>query len=183
MELVTVAILSIPVPRSARNWICREYSKLDLKKQMQPVLQAIGVGLVVAIIDGVSNLLSILELEKRDDIISLEDTRRYGDGYNVARHLDKEMEYKIERNLYLAAFAFTLLFVIGRLTDLMQEHAELEDELNTALQQQHEASSKMGSGTSTSGSSGKRTSQQGDDDNLNDEAGIEMKPIQSKKKD
>jgi hypothetical protein len=43
--------------------------------------------------------------------------------------LDKEKEYKTERNIYLAGFALTLLFVIGRLTDLMQEHADLEDEL------------------------------------------------------
>eukprot|EP00529_Nitzschia_sp_RCC80_P035342 CAMPEP_0113466414 /NCGR_PEP_ID=MMETSP0014_2-20120614/14258_1 /TAXON_ID=2857 /ORGANISM="Nitzschia sp." /LENGTH=183 /DNA_ID=CAMNT_0000358633 /DNA_START=134 /DNA_END=685 /DNA_ORIENTATION=- /assembly_acc=CAM_ASM_000159 len=183
MELVTVAILSLPVPRPARNWICRECSKLDLKKQLEPVLQAIGVGLVVAIVDGVNNLLSILEFEKRDDIL-LEDTRRYyGDGgyESVARRLDKEIEYKIERNLYLAAFAFTLLFVIGRLTDLMQEHAELEDELKTALQQQQrQRSSKIGSGNTITSSG---TSQQADDDNVNDEAGIEMKPIQSKKKD
>merc|ERR1711933_361436 len=41
------------------------------------------------------------------------------------RHILKEKEYKASRNLYLAGFALTLLFVIGRITELMQEHAEL----------------------------------------------------------
>ena len=95
MELVTVAILSLPVPRKVRNWICRECSKLNLKQQMFPVLQAIGVGLVVAIVDGINNLLSILDVEKRDEL--LDDVRYGGDGGYVARRLDKELEYKIER--------------------------------------------------------------------------------------
>ena len=84
------------------------------------------------------------------------------------------------RNLYLAAFAFTLLFVIGRLTDLMQEHAELEDELDSIRErqqrQQQQGSSKIGT---TAGSS----QQESEEEIPNDESGIEMKPIQSKKKD
>lgn len=41
---------------------------------------------------------------------------------------DKEHKYKAERNMYLAAFSLTLLFVIGRITTLMQESVELEAE-------------------------------------------------------
>jgi hypothetical protein len=43
--------------------------------------------------------------------------------------LDKEQEYKTECNIYLAGFALMLLFVIGQITNLMQEHAELDDDL------------------------------------------------------
>ena len=77
-------------------------------------------------------------------------------------------------------FAFTLLFVIGRLTDLMQEHAELEDELNSIVERQQrqrqQGSSKIGTTTSSS-------QQESEEVIPNDESGIEMKPIQSKKKD
>ena len=77
--------------------------------------------------------------------------------------LDKEKEYKTERNLYLAGFALTLLFVIGRITDLMQEHADLEIDLEKVR-----LSSKPAVDSST------------------DEVGqveIEMKPMQTKKND
>ena len=47
----------------------------------------------------------------------------------IDKHLLKEKEYKAGRNLYLAAFALTLLFVIGRITELMQEHADLEGKI------------------------------------------------------
>lgn len=41
---------------------------------------------------------------------------------------DKERKFRAERNMYLAGFALTLLFVIGRITQLMQESVELEEE-------------------------------------------------------
>jgi hypothetical protein len=41
---------------------------------------------------------------------------------------DKERKYKSERNMYLAGFSLTLLFVIGRILKLMQESVELEEE-------------------------------------------------------
>ena len=41
---------------------------------------------------------------------------------------DKERKYKSERNMYLAGFALTLLFVIGRITTLLAESVELHEE-------------------------------------------------------
>mmetsp|Transcript_21118 Transcript_21118/g.47690 ORF Transcript_21118/g.47690 Transcript_21118/m.47690 type:complete len:97 (-) Transcript_21118:353-643(-) len=41
----------------------------------------------------------------------------------------KEKEYKAARNMYLVGFALTLLFVIGRITELMHEHAQLQGRL------------------------------------------------------
>lgn len=43
---------------------------------------------------------------------------------------DKELKYKTERNMYLAGFSLTLLFIIGRITTLMQESVELEEEID-----------------------------------------------------
>lgn len=89
-----------------------------------------------------------------------------GGGRNDAliHQIDKEREYKTERNMYLAGFALTLLFVIGRITDLMQEHVDLEDDLERIR-----LSAKPAVDSST-GESG-------------DASEIEMKPIQNKKND
>jgi hypothetical protein len=60
---------------------------------------------------------------------------------HLVKHLDKEREYKTQRNLYLSGFALTLIFVIGRITDLMQEHVDLEDDLQKlrSLNNTHDA--------------------------------------------
>lgn len=96
MELVVVAVLAIPVPRRWRNWICMECSKLDLKKQMQPVLTAIGVGLVIAIVDSVNSLLLILDFVREDN---------HEENF-IVRHLDKEKEYRTERYVLHVVCAF-----------------------------------------------------------------------------
>ena len=50
---------------------------------------------------------------------------------DLKQTLDEIVEsglYKSERNMYLAGFALTLLLVIGRITQLMQESVQLEAE-------------------------------------------------------
>ena len=77
-------------------------------------------------------------------------TRLYGEGEDHRHHhhdrfypnlMDKERKYKSERNLYLAGFALTLLFAIGRLTSLLQESVELHDEMEQLLQKKQQKSS------------------------------------------
>lgn len=94
MELVVTLILVIPVPRRLRNWICKECSKLDLKKQMQPLLTGIGVGLVLAMLDGINHLRLLLDFEEAD---GRERRYAYREDELIVRHLDKEKEYKTER--------------------------------------------------------------------------------------
>ena len=154
-------ILVIPLPRKFRNWVCRETTKLDLKDKLKPALWGIGLALGVALLDCFSLLQFIFSMERE----AHERDVLYGSGPAgmLQRQLDKEKEYKTERNIYLAGFALTLLFVIGRITDLMQEHVELEDELEAVRQ-----SSKAPVDSST------------------DESGvveIEMKPLPTKKND
>lgn len=79
----------------------------------------IGLALSFALMDCYSSLEFIFSVEK-------EAGRRHESSLN------KQKEFKAERNMYLAGFALTLIFVIGRLTDLMQEHVELEDECEQA---------------------------------------------------
>ena len=119
LELALTLILVMPVPRKFRNALCRQVSKLHLKERMFVPFLFIGMALSFALIDCFSSLEFIFAVEKEA-----------GRGHNSS--LDKQKEFKTERNMYLAGFALTLIFVIGRLTDLMQEHVELEDECEQA---------------------------------------------------
>ena len=114
LELAFILILVAPVPRKTRNFICREVNKFDLKDRLYMPLLIVGLFLAFILLDCYSNLEFILDVEKEA-----------GEHHNG---LDKEKEYRAERNIYLAGFALTLLFAICRLTELMQEHVELEDE-------------------------------------------------------
>lgn len=131
LEIALTLILVIPVPRKVRNWVCRETTKLDLKERLKPVLLGIGLALGVALLDCFSLLTMLFSMEREADeryyqFFGGPTTYRPND---VLHQIDKEKEYKTERNIYLAGFSLTLLFVIGRITDLMQEHVDLEDDL------------------------------------------------------
>lgn len=135
LELALTLILVIPVPRKFRNWICREVSKLDLKHHLHIPLICVGFALGLTLLDSLSFLQLIFAEEKEDHDNTLNhgyneyvSAASIGD-YEMLRHHEKEKEYRTERNAYLAGFALTLIFVIGRITDLMQEHVELEDDL------------------------------------------------------
>ena len=100
-------------------------------------------------------------------------------GNVIDRHLIKEKEYKAGRNMYLVGFALTLLFVIGRITELMQEHAELEGRIENlrlavSIQEKHASEEAVNSSTIAAAKTGV--------EEVSGE-GIEMKPIQHKKKD
>jgi hypothetical protein len=159
LEIALTLILVIPLPRKFRNWVCRETTKLDLKEKLRPALWGIGVALSVALFDCLSLLQFIFSVEEE----AHERRVVYGAADAIQRQLGKEKEYKTERNIYLAGFALTLLFVIGRITDLMQEHVELEDELEKVR-----LSSKPAVESST------------EDTNASE---IEMKPLAIKKND
>merc|ERR1711933_592951 len=101
---------------------------------------------------------------------------------SMDRHILKEKEYKAGRNLYLAGFALTLLFVIGRITELMQEHAELTgkiENLKLAFSLVQNVDPKSLDTPPPSSSSPAKI--YNDDEVQTD--GIEMKPMRSKKKD
>lgn len=159
LELVLTLILVIPVPRKIRNWVCRQTTKMHLQQKLQPILWGIGFALSLALMDSWS-LLQFL----------FQDQPSGGPHHNhhphdpPGNHHLKEKEYKTERNMYLAGFALTLLFVIGRITDLMQEHVELEDHLENIR-----LSSKSAIETTSGGN--------------NNASEIEMKPLQAKKKE
>ena len=167
VELCFTAILVLPIPNKFRNKIVLSVSKLDLKQKLQPLFLGIFIALVVALLDTSVFLSNIYSQKQEDYPLHSEHHRHDYHNNSIDRHLLKEREYKAGRNLYLAAFALTLLFVIGRITELLQEHAELAGKIeNLQLAAEITASSeKQKEGNTTLG-----------DDDVPTE-GIEMKPI------
>ena len=159
-ELVLTLILVLPIPRKWRNWICLKVSRLELKKRLRVPLIGIFFALLLALLDTTTYLQHIYLKENEEQ----QQRQRLFSDSAIDRHLIKEKEYKTGRNMYLVGFAFTLLFVIGRLTELMQEHAELEQQVERLT-----TAATTSSSTTPSAAT------------VND-VGIEMKPMQSKKK-
>ena len=182
VELGLTLVLVIPFPRNIRNWIVLRVSKLELKKRFRVFLTFLFSVLCFALLDTV-NFLSQIYARK-------ETARGAGDpgevpGFDptgsIDRHILREREYKAGRNLYLVGFALTLLFVIGRITDLMEEHAELSGKIEN-LKLAVAVVEAVGDAQSVSPAetaSGPKI--YGDNDAPT--TGIEMKPMGSKKKD
>jgi hypothetical protein len=166
LELALTLILVIPVPHKMRNWICRKVSKLDLKHRLKKPLWFTAIALGFALLDCVSFLQTIFSKEKEAHERSSSHPYSYSGEEGLLHQIDKEQEYRTERNIYLAGFALTLLFVIGRITDLMQEHADLEDELEKI---------RLSSKPAVDSSTGEESS--------SGVVEIEMKPIETKKND
>jgi heme/copper-type cytochrome/quinol oxidase subunit 1 len=125
LELALTFILVMPVPRKIRNFLAKEIFKFNLGERMRKPILFIGVALSFALVESYvahQRILARLEQEKDMGIPSQISHDRYFHGH------DKERKYKAERNMYLAGFTLTLLFVIGRITTLMQESVELEEE-------------------------------------------------------
>lgn len=126
-ELVVVAILVVPVPIKIRNAICRQVFQLDLGDRLKKPILFIGIALAFGFVDSYSKHQYVMDMINDDHRTEIEH------GHHVPHmhmHHEKEKKYKAERNMYLTGFALTLLFVIGRITQLMQEHVELENELH-----------------------------------------------------
>jgi hypothetical protein len=130
-ELALTAILVVPVPRKIRNSIARKICKFKLGERIaKPVLFA-GFVLAFAMTDSYlkhEHVLNRIEEEHAAGNIHTLGHEHYFHGH------DKEKKYKAERNMYLAGFSLTLLFVIGRITQLMQENVELEEEAGHSKQ-------------------------------------------------
>lgn len=128
VELVVTIILVVPVPRRIRNWIARKFIfKFHLGEQFSKVVWLLAIGLVLALGESyhaVNHMLEKLEQQEEQDMT----VGAHGHGHH--HHQEKQKLYKAERNMYLAGFALTLLFVIARILQLMQESVELEEEVD-----------------------------------------------------
>lgn len=124
-ELVVTFILVVPVPRRIRNMIARKcIFKFDLGERFSKVIWFVAAALFFGLVESYytcERLMQKLEGMEQEDTIRM-------DHHSHHHHHDKQRLYKAERNMYLSGFALTLLFVIGRILQLMQESVELEQE-------------------------------------------------------
>ena len=138
IEIIITAILVIPVPRKIRNYISKEIFQFSIGDKLSKPILFVGVALTMALME---SYFAHERLVKRIQESMNEggggSQAPYGHGYgdhmhsHVGGHFhDRERKYKTERNMYLTGFALTLLFVIGRITQLMQESVELESEIS-----------------------------------------------------
>mmetsp|Transcript_30131 Transcript_30131/g.72330 ORF Transcript_30131/g.72330 Transcript_30131/m.72330 type:complete len:162 (-) Transcript_30131:69-554(-) len=126
VELVITAILVVPVPIKIRNAITRKVFQFDLGERIRKPILFIAIALAMGFVDSYSKHQYVMEKIDEERNAELD----HGHHLPHVLHHEKEKKYKAERNMYLTGFALTLLFVIGRICQLMQEHVELENELH-----------------------------------------------------
>jgi Bap31/Bap29 transmembrane region len=126
VELGVTLILVIPVPRKIRNFIARRVNRLDLGRRLGNLGIFLGVALTMAFIESVTSIHHLIIKEKEE---SGNQHHRH-DALLLEHHdLFKQRKFRSERNMYLAGFSLTLLFVIVRLCQLMHESIELEGQV------------------------------------------------------
>lgn len=123
-ELGIVAILVLPLPRKLRNLIARKIADFRLGDRIRFAAQWIMFGLIAALVESITTLQ---RLEGREHQPASSGHSPY-DPSILEVSIDKQRKFRAERNLYLAGFSLTLLFVIARVTELMQECVKFEDE-------------------------------------------------------
>merc|ERR1712232_1302714 len=95
----------------------------------------VAIGLVLAFADSYATL-ERLTRRSLSEHNGNNDNHRYGGGVGAAAgdrvlyDLDKQRSYRAQRNIYLTGFALTLLFVINRISQLMQESVEMEEQIH-----------------------------------------------------
>eukprot|EP00429_Kryptoperidinium_foliaceum_P021105 CAMPEP_0176143246 /NCGR_PEP_ID=MMETSP0120_2-20121206/72900_1 /TAXON_ID=160619 /ORGANISM="Kryptoperidinium foliaceum, Strain CCMP 1326" /LENGTH=169 /DNA_ID=CAMNT_0017479533 /DNA_START=127 /DNA_END=636 /DNA_ORIENTATION=+ len=124
-ELIVTVILVVPVPRKIRHFLAREIFLLDIGDKLTKPVLYVSAALVLALLESYWGHRRITNRMAHDYQEMMQSDHHHYPEYHLH---DKEKKYKAERNMYLAGFALTLLLVIGRITKLMQESIELEEE-------------------------------------------------------
>jgi hypothetical protein len=126
-ELIITLILVIPVPRKIRNMLARQVNKLDLGQRLAKVGIFATIALAAALMESLSSIQTIGERERMEAHQGFSAGSAEHD--RILHDLDKQRKFRSERNMYLAGFSLTLLFVIVRIANLMQESVEWEEQV------------------------------------------------------
>ena len=145
LEWLVVCGLVVPLPRSLRRVLATLCGNNwpSMGDTLRKPLTYLGVALSLALVESIvtrQRLVARRQLWEGGEASSLSSGDPYHHHHHVHSH-DKERQFRAERNMYLAGFTLTLLFVIGRITTLMQESVELEEEVER-LQKQTSSDSK-----------------------------------------
>lgn len=128
LELVVTFVLVIPVPRSIRNRIARCIAKLDLGGKIGQASLFIMIVLVGALAESIMTVRALYERDTHYFPATSSMTSGNVEQERIFHDMDKQRIFRAERNMYLAGFTLTLLFVIARISKLMEESVEMEDE-------------------------------------------------------
>lgn len=146
-ELFVTILLLVPIPLKVTAWFARFVPKGNfarfVNRQLKKPILFIGIGLGLALAESIFTHQRILARIERDRQGVGSTQPSYFDYFYPGMH-DKERRYKSERNMYLSAFALTLLFVIGRIASLLRESVDLHKEA-TRLEKELASSSSQGS--------------------------------------
>lgn len=121
-----MALLVFPLPRSTRRIIARAIKRLNLGPRIRFLTQWITLMLLAALVESVTTLRRLQAREEKPtprNIAVVDPRATY-----METSMEKQRKFRAERNLYLAGFSLTLLFVIARLVELMQESVKFEEE-------------------------------------------------------
>jgi len=174
IELIITFALVVPVPRKIRNIIARNVFRLKLSEKFQKPIWLVAAGLTIAFCDSYLTLERLTSRSQQEhDLAGFTGGAVTKD--RIYHDLDKQRGYKAQRNIYLAGFALTLLFVIYRITQLMAESVEMETQLRELTILKDHNNKTKGNGNVinvnvASATVGGVTE------------GVEMTPLQSKKK-
>lgn len=155
VELVITLILVVPVPRKARNFLAKKIFKFELGDRLKTPILFIGIALGLALMDSYFTHQRIMTRILEEQEAGVVSPSHYSHDFFYPGLHDRERKYKSERNLYLAGFALTLLFVIGRLAVLLQESVELQEEIDRLEAQSRVVAGSAAATTKTSSSKGK----------------------------
>jgi hypothetical protein len=152
-ELVVTLLLVVPVPLKITAWFARRARMVPVERftrcteeRLRNPLLFIAIGLSLALAESLfthQRILTRIEKEKYGGRSSLSSSSSYFDYFYPGMH-DNERRYKSERNIYLSAFALTLLFVIGRIAYLLRESVDLHEEAERLESVLSSSSSKEG---------------------------------------
>lgn len=128
VEVAVTILLVIPVPRKIRNAMARTVGRLNLGERLSTVGYFVAMVLFAALVESITSVRNIEERQRMEH-----QTQPLGGSVNhdrIFHDMARQRKFRSERNMYLAGFALTLVFVIVRLCKLMQESVEYEEEVD-----------------------------------------------------
>lgn len=129
VEILITLLLVLPLPRTVRRFLARKIFTYDLSRRVRTVSNYILVGLIIAFADAINGLRH-LEKKGESTTESVKNTYQDSQSNYFTSSVDKQRKFRIERNMYMSAFALTLGFVITRLVELIQELENCDEEID-----------------------------------------------------
>lgn len=155
IELVITFVLVVPLPAVVRRGLVRGIRAIKLGPTVKFAIKWVLLMLVGTVVESVTTLQRLTAREK-DPAAETASAAAGGMGDPRGGYMElsvlKQRKFRSERNLYLSGFALTLLLVIARIVELMQEGVNAEDARDEATRRLDDvASTAAAAGTPAGG--------------------------------